>query len=534
MNLIVGGIIILTTFLNISSYFILATRTPQFTVFLGTVHYPMDYLDYLAFITQGKNHWFLSYHVFTGETTKLELLNWIYTFGGHMGSFFHLTAPVTYQVLVVVASAAYLYISYRLAAVLFPTNKTTRLISYILFLLSNEFPRIYSHSGTWIFTYLYPWNNIGEPLERLSNVPHHVFIQFGIMAAFVGGISYWLGRKNKSLIALAILGCFVSSMQPLQWALVTGVLGVSGLFAWWQTKTEQQKTTLVNQGLFAFLPSVVFFLSGLPVAIYLKHLYTLVPYDYTLIWEATQQVRITIIQFIILNGPLMVLAILAIPFVVKKITIREFPVIFYSVFVIAVFFSPIPDYAKILNLRFLSVIPTFAFAYLATWLIWLVASKVDPKRKIMLTWFLSIVAISITIPVTANQFYSRMFTVGPTDVNAYLPLGAYQTYEVAEKVVGPTETVLVEPLFSDTFAGLTGKHVFVSNEFATINYARKIKEATDFYYSKQLLDSYKVGWLKENKISYIFTYAWVPIYLPNLTVVYQNQYAIFYKVTNAK
>jgi hypothetical protein len=208
MNLIVTGIIILTTFLNISSYFVLATRTPQFTVFLGTVHYPMDYLDYLAFITQGKNHWFLSYHVFTGETTRLELLNWIYTFGGHIGSFFHLTAPITYQVLVVVASAAYLYIAYRLASLLFPTNKTTRLIAYILFLLSNEFPKIYADHGIWIFSYFYPWNNIGEPLVRLTNVPHHLFIQFGIMAAFVAGITYWLKLGKKHLIILAFLGCF--------------------------------------------------------------------------------------------------------------------------------------------------------------------------------------------------------------------------------------------------------------------------------------------------------------------------------------
>ena len=117
MNVPLFLIVILATTLNISSFFTLAAKAPQYTMFTGAVHYPTDYQYYLSFITQGAYHWIRSYHVLTGETTTLGYLNWIYVFCGHIGSLFHLNAPIIYQCMVILGSVAYLIIAYKLIGV---------------------------------------------------------------------------------------------------------------------------------------------------------------------------------------------------------------------------------------------------------------------------------------------------------------------------------------------------------------------------------------------------------------------------------
>src|SRR6185369_8307954 len=101
MDIFLAGIIALFTLANVSSYFIGLFHTPQYTVFLGTVHYPLDYLYYLSFIVQGKLHWLMASNLNSSETTKLEFVNWIYVLGGHIGNLFRLDVPMIYQCLVV-------------------------------------------------------------------------------------------------------------------------------------------------------------------------------------------------------------------------------------------------------------------------------------------------------------------------------------------------------------------------------------------------------------------------------------------------
>jgi hypothetical protein len=136
--------------------------------------------------------------------------------------------------------------------------------------------------------------------------------------------------------------------------------------------------------------------------------------------------------------------------------------------------------------------------------------------------------MAITFPVTARQLYER--TVFPKDdVYIYFPFGASQAFSVLEKHVGQNDITLVDPLFAPQFAAMTGKHVFVSNMFSTVDYDRKIKETAQFLYESMPAEE-KMTWLRANNISYIFTYAWTPIDLPGLTELYKNLYAVVYKV----
>ena len=374
---IIFALIALVTGVNIGSYFVLSAKAPIYTVFLGTVHYPLDYLDYLSYITQGKWHWLRSYALFTGETTHLEFLNWPYVLAGHIASWFGFTPGVTYIIMVAAGTILYLLVAYKLITLLIPASAPKRLLLFILFLLSNEFPNIYQTSGHWVFAYFYPFENWGEPLIRLTNVPHQILIQTAIMASLVLSAMYW--QKKLSLKRMAVLtfvtGLVLASLQPLQWAFVTGVVGVVSLFQWWKTKKID-----------VMFPSVILGLGGLIPALYLKHLFTYPPYSYTIAWEASQQTYITFRHFVELNGPLMILAIVGIPFIITMIPVTGAAIILYTIIAIAIFFSTIPQTLHMMNNRFFSVIPTMAFAYISTEFLYKIAKKVDPARPMVFAW----------------------------------------------------------------------------------------------------------------------------------------------------
>jgi hypothetical protein len=520
------------TLINISSYYILLFHSPQYTVFLGTVHYPLDYLYYLSFITQGKTHWLRAYHLFTGERIRLEFLNWIYVLGGHIGSLFHLEPRIMYQVMVVGGSIIYLIMAYKLVCLLMPKNTSRQLMLFVLFLTSNAFPRIYEEGGKWIFSYYYPYNNFGHPFVRLSNVPHFLVIQTAIMATVYFAVLFRQKHSVRYGILLAITGLILGSLQPVQWAFMTGILALGMLIIHctiWVTRSERSQLPLskiINQ----LLPAFSLFVGGIIPALYLKHLFSLPPYADVALWENNQQIRISFWHFIRLNGPLMILAIAGLPFVVRKLSTASFIVILNAFLTALLFFSPIPSYMCIMNIRFISVLPTLAFAYISTIVHWDLAKRIDRARTAACAWLLAFLALAITIPATLRQLYERTQISPPQDVNTYLPAGAYQAFAVAARAAGERDIVLVEPTFTQAFAAISGRHVYASNSFATIDYERKSREVMDFFYNTKMTGQDRVAFLNKNNIRYIVGYAWAPLDLPKLISLYKNDYMILYKV----
>jgi hypothetical protein len=523
MNVPLFLIVILATTLNISSFFTLAAKAPQYTMFTGAVHYPTDYQYYLSFITQGADHWIRSYHVLTGETTTLRYLNWIYVFCGHIGSLFHLSAPIIYQCMVILGSVAYLIIAYKLIGVSIKNNKYIQFLVYVLFLLSNAVPNIHTENGAWVFGYFYPFNNLGHPLLRLINVPHHLFISCLIMASFYVAGLVW--QKNKVIlfsVLLGILGFLLASMQPLQWVLVGGTC-LAITFALWRKRRSIR----------LFVPFIIFTLAGLLPAWYLRGIFAIPPVSLTIAWEVAQQTRIPFIHFLRLNGPVMIIGIIGIPWIIRNMSISTASLLLYSVVTIVIFFSPIPVRLNLLNLRFISVIPTFTAALVAGECIWKIAKKLDRRRTIALSWFLAFFAIAITVPVTIKQYIERNNNASPQDMNAYLPFGARDIYEVAKDVVGPTDTVLTDFIFSTSFAGLTGKHVYAASKIQTVDFDRKFAESNTFFYHPGTTEE-RMDWLAKNNISYIVSYAWVPIDLPNVEIVAHNIFATLYRINSER
>ncbi len=505
------------------------SRAPQFTVFTGSVHYPPDYLYYLSFITQGKAHWFLGANLKSGETQDLQALNWFYVLGGHMGSIFSIPSPITYQILVVIASICYLVFAYLLCSVCFPKQPVTRLIAYVLFLVSNAFPKITHTAAGWDFNFFYPFNNIGHPFIRLSNVPHHTLIQAAILAAFYAQAQYSTAKRTTSLILMGFAGLILGSMQPLQWTFVTGILGISGCIQLYSAYRKNH-TIQLKSSISLLLPSIVLAFSGLPFALYIKHLYSSELFSYMLAWEKNQQVILTFWDFILLHGPVMLVGVLGVIVVAKKLNATSRILLLYSFIALLLFFSPIPAMVGLLNLRFVSVIPVLCAALVTATLLRMVGTRIPLNYRYTAMWFGAFCIIAITIPVTYAHVALGRPNANQGDVNIYLPLGAYQIYETAQRTIPPHEVTLVTSFFTQSFPAFTGRHVYEADIFGTLNFDKKHIEAVNFFAGKDTASN-RLKWLHNNHISYIFTFAWTPISdIQELEVIQKNDYAILYKV----
>ncbi len=318
-------------------------------------------------------------------------------------------------------------------------------------------------------------------------------------------------------------------MQPLQWAFVTGVIGMYGAWRSWKT-VHATKRWLWPAVALPLLPAVALSISGLPFAIYIKHLYSGPLYTYMLEWEKNQQVYIPLLDFIRLHGPVVSLGLFSGLFFIHYITPRVLPLYIYSIISIGLFFSPIPKMVGILNLRFVSVIPVFVAAYFCAHLLRHVTSTVRLSYRYPVMWLGAFLLLSITIPVTYAHIALGRPNALLSDVNSYLPIGAYQIYDTAKKTILPHEVSLVTPLFAQNFPAFTGRHVFVADAFGTIHFQQKNAEALDFFAHLRSPEE-RIVWLHKNNIHFIFTYAWTPISdIPELEIIQKNDYAILYKV----
>lgn len=517
------GIIILFTVLNISSFIIALTKTPEYTVFVGTVHYAIDYFYYLSYIIQGKTHWFLGSSLYSGETTKLDFHNWVYVLFGHM---FPLFPPyITYQIMVVVGSILFLVVSYWLCRILIPTKRWAATLTWVLFLVSNAFPRIYNEAGQWILSYYYPWNNFGHPFIRLTNVPHHLYIQALLMGILLATILWWKQKKKSLVLAviLVIQGFLLASMQPVQWALVTGVIGLTtGALA-----LKAKRLSFLKAGA---LPVILLGISGLIPALYLKTLVSIPPLSLAAAWEASQQTYISLYHFIRLHGPLSAIAIIGIPLLLLRKTEETFLFGIFTLLSVGLFFSPIPARFGILNIRILSGIPVLMFAWASVECILIVVNRLQGNKKAA-SWLLGFSIIAITLPVTWQQLSERTTLIThPEDTQIYIPLGAMMAFDEAQRLSTPDDVFLVLAPFYTVFPGLTGRRVYVANDLATIDFQRKQKLGSDFY-NNRMTDDEKRAFLTTERISYIVAYAWGPVKSPMITEAYKNDYMILYKVS---
>lgn len=587
---IVTVFIFIFVFLNSLTFIIGSFLTPEGSVFLGTVHWPADYFYYLSQFGQGRNSWFFSFDLFTLDFSQKTLVGWVNVFLGRIFYLLGVNHFLAYQISVVIFTVVFLCLSYLLIREIFPEDKMRRVVAFILFTVNNTISKVVYEGGKTSFSYYYYWFNQGEPFNRLTAVPHQMVGRSSLVLALLLAIWWWRkkkiqdkrykireGKKWMILTGLSLSGFVVASVNPVHWVLLGGILfivsftiicgfhlhsgspprlsggaGRNFTSAFGSTKSVLRPTQSADKPAFfpflrhphlklkckltkifyrLFTPAFFFFLGGLPMAIYLKKLFSYPPFSQLAFWESTQSVKIGVLDFILGSGPIALLAIFGIfVFLRKKTLLRVLSVVFV-ILTIGLFFSPIPKMTSIVNVRFLPSVTFLFLACFAAEVIGVFTGRLK-KRKSLVTVFVLIIFFLIVAPSYALQIKEKISRLDPNNSYFYLPKKAYETFLAARKVSSPEDNFLVIFPFEASFPGMMVRKGYWGHPLLTVDLAKK-KELTGKFFYNGMTEEEMEKFLLLNKISFIIAYPWTAkIDKIGVEKVYDNGFLGVYEVLN--
>ncbi len=562
--LIITIAILFFVFLNSLVFITGLLATPAGSIYLGTVHWPGDYFYYLSQFAQGKESWFKGFDLYTSDFTSQTYVGWVNIFLGHIFNFIGLNQFAAYQISIIIFSITFLGISYLLIREIFPEFRRMRIIAFLLFVFSNAFPKIIFDAGKISLSYYDFWFNQGILFNRLAGVPHQLIARTCISLILLLVLKWWKNReviskgmkrgKYLMLMSFPVLGLVLASVEPVHWALLVVILFVTITlyklvlpfieFLLYKFKIQNSKFKITVQNLILlikryllpstnyFLPSILLFLGGLPMALYLKKLFGGLPYLQLSVWENSQQLHVDPIIFIMGNGPVVVLAIVGIWGFMKKASLSKITALVFIFTTIFLYFSSIPTFVKIVNVRFLPATTTIFLACIASYAIETFAKKF-PKKKRVVALLLVIICISITIPALLQEIKVRT-KIEQNNSFFYVPKSVIDAYKEAEKISNIKDTFLVIWPFNWSFPGWTGRRVYEGHTLLTINQPEKEKASFDFFDGK--MDKEKMEkFISVNRIDYIITYIWTDTVkgLSNLSKIYDNNLLVLYRVNNS-
>ncbi len=575
--------ILLFVFLNSLTYILGALATPAGSIFLGTVHWTGDYFYYLSQFAQGVSSWFYSYDLYTADFKTSVLVGWVNVFLGRLFYLIGINHLLAYQLSIVIFAATFLGVSYLLIREIFPGgNRGKRIIAFVLFVTSNAFPKIVFEGGRWSLSFFDFWFNTGLPFNRLGGVPHHLIARTAISLSLLLAIWWWKNiyhskgdRPSINIswllilsVGLLILGFILASVEPVHWILVLIVFLVtptimqfsirepSGRFQF-SLNFQSLKISNFKFQISNYLPFLFYFIVGLPMALYLKNLFSILPYSQLAIWENTQQLHINFLDFILGNGPVAVLAIGGLILFIKMLlrsrwnrekqsikiaTSRrtsglamtgKLVSVIFTILTISLYFSPIPEFLKVVNVRFLPATATLFLACMATETIFSMAKRFARGKTLVIGLLVGLI-LFITTPSTILQLQARTKT-DPKNAFFYVSKDVIRAYQKAQKLSSIDDTFLVIWPFNWSYPAITGRRVYEGHNLLTVDYYRKEKLASDFFFGD--MDKEKMQeLLQTEKIDYVLTYPWTRNVndMPLLEKIYDNHTLAIYRVNKMK
>lgn len=528
--MLIVGVSILFAILVSSSYIAGVLQQAAGTTFAGVVHFPPDYYYYLSYMAQGKLRWLTSLNINTSEVTTPVFYHWFYVLSGRVFATLGISNIIGYQLLILGLTILLLFVSYRLIRAAVP-SRTVSTIAYILFLASNAWPYPVHTAGGWTLQYYTSWYNYGEPFIRFSSIPHNLLAQSVLVVTLL--VLARLARipHSRYLFTWSLFLVSAFLLASTQTPLVLVVLVTYAIFWVKDIISSRDPKMFLRAALSSqVFPALILLVAGsVPYMVYLRTLFQHPPYSTLISWEASRQVRLTLLQFFRVNGPVMLLGIVGLPVLLSARTkVREIIAV-CTLVSWGIFLSRIPVYISILNVRFLSVVPTLTMACSAAVLIEAIAKRVSLRMQTPVRIGITIIVLALTLPATTQQIIARA-TFEPINAYYFLPNTVLDAYKHVEKLIQPQETCLVVWPFQESFAGLTGRRAFTANEFSTINYQVKDQQAAAFFSDQTTMDQ-KVQILTSNAISCVVTFSFITNLPATLLPIYTNGNITIYKVT---
>ncbi len=505
-------------------------KTPQNTIYLGTVHYPPDYFGYLSFIAQGKDHILSSRLLYTTENISPTLFRWQFVLWGRVLSFLPIHSGYMYQLAVIFCTVAFFISAYWFICLLVQDGRK-RVMSFFFFLSGNAWPILQSFNEVKSWGYHTYWFNTGTLFNRFGATPHHLLASALLIYSLILTLSWYRQKqKNKKFwgyaLAAIVLSINLVSISPMQWVLAIGAGCGALLLASFQLWRKKKDTVaLLTHWYMMFVYSI----SGLPVFLYLQKIYSNFPFTVANAWEATQQVHLSLLEFFYSSGFVLLFAAIGLLFAFfkRKRNIEDL-MCYVTLFVcLWLFFGKVPQFFHVTNARFW---PQAIYVILGVFAARGV-EKISSLYKKDRAFFLFVILFlytTTTLPATYTQLRERT-TFEKSNMYMYLPKDIYISFMNQRKQASTSDIFLLPWPINHIFPGLTGNVSYFGDELShmTINAKQKNDQSYALFDGKMSeQDAY--SFLTSNNIKYIYSFSYHPIskYSFLRSVEHTNNYSL--------
>lgn len=495
---------LLFSFFLISPVLMTIPKTPPNTVNMMVGHYYEDYFEYITFIKEGQKGQILISNLFTNDdNSKFLSVWWPYSVMGFITYLLKIDIPV--QFVFWFSSAVFSFVFFILVFAtisrLLPLEKPlTKLFAFLFVLFSGDF-FIVALSPILTLTPINYWYAIGSPFSRFSNaVPHHQLMQI----IFLAGL-FFVSRKNKSIniiketAVLFILSLLLLSLSPPHLILF-----------WLATFITKSIYILILKAGDARGRALLFsFLLTLPIAFFLNQFVSSSPSLLAgKIWDINHYFYPSLSLFVQNTGPLLILAILGLPFYFSRFSLSKLlffsATLFSFLFVLTPQLTPVLRFAGIHNLRFNSAV---SYIFLSVSSI-LFIDRILRKPLIKFAVFSSLLSFFL-VSLYAN--WRIMLKVPYRAGNLqFVPVPLYQGIKLLDKVNDDnSKTVLTTPnsLYSLLVTSIAGKRVYLGRTIFTLDMGKKAAVVDTFYTFKMTPNEAK-DFLEKEKIGFILFSPW--------------------------
>lgn len=497
IDAVIVSIIVLATAENFLPFVIGLMQTPDQYVFLGTVHHPADYFYYLSQFAQGSYRFITTVNLFSGEQATPTFVGWSNVLIGNMFHLVGLSPLVAYHTSIAILTIALFVSGYRLAYRISRDKRVSTLTLY-LFALFHAFPVLREGKPS----YGDYWNNFAVPRVRFGGVPHQLLLN---TASFllVYFVLEWANDKRtaKTLIGMGLASLILASLQPVLWVLIIGALMFAAGFLHVRKITKfpiPQSANLPTNHLRAVF--LTLFVTGIPPVIYLTKLFSAPPFSQLKLWEASQQIPLTVEHFISATGPIFLIAVLTVPLYLTRISFARLIVIIFSALSLTLFLSPLPHLFGVSQVRVMSTLTILFLSCIASSGIYSFMKQHTKAARalgaILLTGLSLIMLPNHVITMRIASAFAR------DNAYIYLPTAQYNFLQESGSVGQTNETYFIAWPYNELFPAITGRRSYNGHPLITVNSPEKDRLAAAILNGSMSAEATHTFFL-ENRITYL-------------------------------
>lgn len=533
-RVVVAGIALLFSALNLFHVFYWALAVPENTIFIGITHWYEDYFFYLSQLTQGALGRWQLVNAYTLEPIPLGY-NWIFNLLlGKIAGLLSIPPWRFYDGSIFVLSLGYILLAYRTLQEVFGSEKRYRTAALLIALASTHWVMfqktaagVVPQAVTYFYAYTAAWN-------RLGGVAHHiaqnilslyaVLLFSRILAVLVKkdqgplrNISATLLLLSVTITSLFVISAFFAAMDLVVFTVVL----IYYVFA---VKAIRLNKTIIVSAATVVLPVVL-------LAVYQQSILAHPFWAAVRLWEQTR-FGATAGTFLLSSGAIVLLLPFGIPAFLKKATPIRVVGFVYAFGPIFVSFSPLPQIMNIPSFRIFQPPAYVFFGAIAAVAIHVLTRRLRRWQRqaylVVLTVFLAmqIPGLVLEIRSRVNEYYLNSH-LNFLDANVYDGL-VYLKGQPHDKGALAVHTL-------ESFVPVVSGHsVYEGHATLTVDYKTKI-DATLAFYSRSMTPNDAYDFLSKNNIGYVL---WEkrfgdPVFLPSypfLQTLYDNPSLVIYRV----